>query len=98
MRRAAGGVVETAETVGQIPFRIFLFPVPRFQLLVSSIHILNYLPPFLSHARAPYRPDRSVESANQSMLSQWLLSFEQRPREEGEYSADDRKYNRYSKH
>lgn len=96
MRRAAGGVVKIAETVGQMPFRVLLFPVPRFQLLVSSIHILNYLPPFLSHA--PYRPDRSVESANQSMLSQSLLSFEQRPRQEGEDSADDRKYNRYSKH
>lgn len=98
VRREAGGVVEIAETGGQIPFRVLLFPVPRFQLLVSINDILNYLPSFLSHARAPCRPDRSVESANLSMLSHSLSLFEQRPWEEGEDGADNRKYNRYRKH
>lgn len=98
VRRPASGVVEIVETVGQIPFRVFLFPVPRSHFPVSSIHIPSYLPPPLPNPRASCRPDRSLESANPSMPSQSLLLFEKRPWEEGENSADDRKGNGYSKH
>lgn len=43
-RRPAGGAVGILGTVGQMPFRVLLFPVPRFQFPVSSIHIPNHFP------------------------------------------------------